>query len=92
MRSSLAAAAAGVVSSLPGLSGFVGAAESGAPSAEGAAADAEASIAEAASSAQEPLVAHVRDLATGEIGIFNGTREIVVRDPQLASRIFRAGR
>jgi hypothetical protein len=35
-------------------------------------------------------VAHVRDLSTGEIGIFNGTREVVLKDPQLAARLFRA--
>jgi hypothetical protein len=38
----------------------------------------------------EPLVAHVRDLATGEIGLFSGTREIVFHDPSLAARLFRA--
>ncbi len=40
----------------------------------------------------EPLVAHVRDLSTGEIGIFNGTREVVFKDPQLAARLFHAAR
>jgi len=34
----------------------------------------------------------VRDLATGEIGLFSGTREIVFRDPSLAARLFRATR
>ena len=34
----------------------------------------------------EPLVAHVRDLSTGEISLFNGTREVIVRDPQLANQ------
>ena len=29
-------------------------------------------------SMSEPLIAHVRDLATGEIGLFSGTREITV--------------
>jgi len=29
----------------------------------------------------EPLVAHVRDLATGEIGLFSGARETTVLDP-----------
>ena len=38
----------------------------------------------------EPLVAHVRDLATGEIGLFSGTREITLLDPQLAARLARA--
>jgi hypothetical protein len=37
-------------------------------------------------------VAHVRDLSTGEIGIFNGTREVVFKDPQLAARLFHAAR
>jgi len=32
-------------------------------------------------SMDEPLVAHVRDLATGEIGLFSGTREIVLPRP-----------
>ena len=45
-----------------------------------------------AADATQPLVAHVRDLSTGEIGVFNGTREVVVRDPELASRILRAAR
>ena len=40
----------------------------------------------------EPLVAHVRDLATGEIGLFSGTREIVFHDPALAARLFHATR
>ena len=38
----------------------------------------------------EPLVAHVRDLATGEIGLFSGTREITVLDPRLAAALVRA--
>jgi hypothetical protein len=40
----------------------------------------------------EPLVAHVRDLATGEIGLFSGTDEIVFHDPNLAARLFNATR
>jgi len=45
-----------------------------------------------AADATQPLVAHVRDLSTGEIGIFNGTSEFVVRDPALARSILRAAR
>jgi hypothetical protein len=37
-----------------------------------------------------PLVAHIRDLATGEIGLFSGTREVILHDPQLAARLARA--
>jgi hypothetical protein len=35
-------------------------------------------------------VAHIRDLSTGEIGLFSGTREIILHDPQLAARLARA--
>jgi hypothetical protein len=38
----------------------------------------------------EPLVAHIRDLSTGEIGLFSGTREISLFDPQLAARLAQA--
>ncbi|HTZ08772.1 MAG TPA: twin-arginine translocation signal domain-containing protein [Acidimicrobiales bacterium] len=86
-RGSLAVAAAGVLSSVPGLSGLLGTAE-----ADGPAADAGVTDAGAAAQLDEPLVAHVRDAATGEISVFNGTREVVLRDPQLAGRLVRAVR
>jgi hypothetical protein len=41
---------------------------------------------------EESLVVHVRDLASGEIGVFSGTREIVLHDPDLAGRLFRTTR
>lgn len=37
-----------------------------------------------------PLVAHVRDLKTGEIAVMVGTREIVYRDPQFVRRLLKA--
>lgn len=37
-----------------------------------------------------PVVAHVRDLATGEIALMVGTREIVYRDPVLAMSLLQA--
>jgi hypothetical protein len=83
-RSSMAVAAAGVASAVPGLATGLVATEAEAPAAESA-------IAESASMT-EPLVVHVRDLASGEIGLFSGTREIVVHDPGLASRLFNASR
>jgi hypothetical protein len=85
-RGSLAVAAAGVLSSVPGLSGLIGAAETEAPAADATVAGADAG----AASLTEPLVAHVRDMSTGEISVFNGTREVIVRDPQLAGRLARA--
>lgn len=40
----------------------------------------------------EPLVAHVRDLASGEIALLVGTKQIIVRDRDLASRLYFATR
>ena len=37
-----------------------------------------------------PLVAHVKDLSTGEIGVYLGTSEVTFRDPQLAAKLYRA--
>ena len=85
-RGSLAVAAAGVLSSVPGIGALVGAAESGAPAADAAGADA------AGADLTEPLVAHVRDAATGEISVFSGTREVVLRDPRLVAQLLRAAR
>jgi hypothetical protein len=86
---SAAVVAAGAISTLPGLPSAVGALETQGP------ADAEATLsaeADASSALEEPLVAHVRDLSTGEIGLFSGTREITILDPQLAARLLRAAR
>jgi len=38
----------------------------------------------------EPLVAHIRDLSTGEIGLFSGEREFVIHDRHLARSLFKA--
>jgi hypothetical protein len=37
-----------------------------------------------------PLVAHVRDFATGEIAFLVGSQRFVVRDPDLAVRLHAA--
>lgn len=34
-----------------------------------------------------PLIAHVRDLSSGEISLFSGEREITIHDRHLASRL-----
>jgi hypothetical protein len=84
-RGSMAIAAAGVVTAVPGLATGLVAAEEEAPEA--------ASVVEGDAGAMtEPLVAPVRDLATGEIGLFSGTREVVFHDPSLAARLFHATR
>ena len=84
-----AVVAAGALTAVPGLPALVGAVETQAPADAG---EAQAAVSEADSSLtmSEPVVAHVRDLSSGEIGIFNGTREVVFKDPQLAARLFRA--
>jgi hypothetical protein len=43
-------------------------------------------------SLSEPVFAHVRDLASGEISLFVGEREITIQDPQLVARLFHASR
>jgi len=84
-RGSIAVAAAGVATAIPGLATGLVAAEEEAP-------EAASVVAGEASTMTEPLVAHVRDLATGEIGLFSGTQEIVFHDPTLAARLFNATR
>ena len=37
-----------------------------------------------------PLVAHVKNLRTGEIGVYMGTSEVTFRDPRLAAKLYRA--
>jgi hypothetical protein len=80
-RGSMMMAAAGAVAAVPGVADELLAGGADAPAVEGE-----------AGALTEPLVAHVRDLGTGEIGVFTGTREVVLRDPGLASRLFQASR
>ena len=88
-RGTSALAAAGVIAALPGsASAVLDTFESDAPAAEDEAAQANG----LPGALDDPLVAHVRDLSTGEIGIFSGTKEVVLRDPGLAARLFRATR
>jgi hypothetical protein len=86
--SSAAVVAAGALAAAPGLPAAVVALGDAGPADTGAA---ETAVADAESmSLGEPLIAHVRDLATGEIGLYSGTREITVLDPSLAARLLRA--
>jgi hypothetical protein len=39
--------------------------------------------------ADGPLVAHISNLATGEISLLSGTQEIVFRDPDLVMRLLK---
>jgi hypothetical protein len=89
-RSSLLAATAGAVAVVPSaLSALVNDAPELDTTADAAAAE---SADVGAADASLPLVAHVRDLASGEIGVFNGTREVVIKNPALARTLFNAAR
>jgi hypothetical protein len=37
-----------------------------------------------------PMVVHVRDFSTGEIGVMYGEKEVVLRDPALVTRLLHA--
>lgn len=39
-----------------------------------------------------PLVAHVRNVSTGEVALMVGTREVVYHDRKLVARLLRAAR
>jgi hypothetical protein len=52
----------------------------------------EAAAPELSTAFTSPMVAHVSDVATGEVTLFVGVREIVFRDPQLVARLIKATR
>ena len=86
---SAAVVAAGAISAIPGLPAVMGLVETQGPADAGAA---ESAVADTESSGlmSEPVIAHIRDLTTGEIGLLSGTREITVLNPQLAASLVRA--
>ena len=51
---------------------------------------AESAALPAGASLDGPLVAHVKNLSTGEIGVYMGTSEVTFRDPHLAAKLYRA--
>ncbi len=76
---SLAAAVAGALAVVPGLSAVLRM-----PSAMPASAPAAATA--------QPLIAHVRDLNSGEIALMVGTSHVIKRDADLAARLYNAAR
>ena len=92
-KGSVAAATAGLLASAPAtaLPGFLAGAGS---EADGALVDDGVAAAggELGGELEGTVVAHVRDLSTGEISIYSGTQETVIRDPGIAARLARAGR
>ena len=87
-RGTLTAAAVTVVGAVPGLPGLLAGGASEAPAVETGLTETEG----AAGALTEPLLAHVTDLNTGEITLFQGEQEIVVRNPALARQIYSATR
>ena len=87
-RGTVAAAAVGVLGSVPGLSGLLAGSASEAPTVESGPTQAEGEV----GNLSEPLLAHVKDINTGEISLFHGETETVVRDPALARRLLSAAR
>jgi len=84
---SLTVAAAGVMTAVPGFSTLLATSGVDAPAVDTATATALDNPA-----LDSSLVAHVRDLSTGEIAVYHGTDEYVFHDPQMAARIFQASR
>ena len=78
-RGSLGLALAGAMAALPGMGAILRSPRLPVP--EGA-----------IQTAGQPLVAHVRNAATGEISFMVGTQKVVVRDTDLAARLFHAVR
>ncbi len=87
-RGTFTAATVAAVSSVPGLSGLLASTASDTPAVETGADDVE----DEGGVLSEPLVAQVKDIKTGEISLFQGEREVVVRSPALARSLFSAVR
>ncbi len=90
VRSSLVAGTAAVVGSVPGFTSFLSSAETDSPEIGGAAPEA-AGAAEAGAVPElgQPLVVHVVNASTGELNLYQGTEQVVARNPGLAQAIAR---
>jgi hypothetical protein len=84
LQSGAAVAAAGVASTVSlGAAGALGKGRGGGAGRVDVPADAKL---------DEPVVAHLRDLRTGEVSLFKGHREVTVKDKHLAALLFHATR
>ncbi len=87
-RGSVAVAGAGMLAAVP-MSGLLpelmGPAEAAAPAADAGTAD----LAQGGEIG-DTLIAHIRNLGTGEIGVMQGTNEVVIHDPQMAAKLAQA--
>jgi hypothetical protein len=87
-RGSFTAAAVAMAGSIPGLSTLVAGSTAEAPAVDNGLSD----VASDGGAMSDPLVAQVKDLSTGEISLFQGEREVVVRSPALARGLMSAAR
>jgi hypothetical protein len=87
-RGALTTAAVAVASSVPGVSALVATTAADTPAVDTGVSDA----ADEVGPLTEPLIAHVKDPVTGEISLFQGEREVVVRSPALARGLMSAAR
>jgi hypothetical protein len=86
-KSSVAVALGGAATAVPGLGSLLQLGEVDSPELGGP-----LSEAELATSDGSPLIAHVTDLQTGEIRLYQGERMVTYRDPGLAARLVRSAR
>ena len=87
-RGTFTAAAVAVASSVPGISTLVATTTADAPAVDTGVSDA----VDDSGALAEPLVAHLKDLSTGEISLFQGEQEVVVHSPSLARSLISAAR
>jgi hypothetical protein len=87
-RGTFTAAAVAVAGSVPGLSTLVAGTTANAPAVEAGVDD----VGDDAGALSEPLIAQVKDVTTGEMSLFQGEREVVVRIPELARSLLSAAR
>jgi hypothetical protein len=87
-RGTFTAAAVAVAGSVPGVSTLLATTTADAPAIDTGVSE----TAEDSGALTEPLVAHVKDLSTGEISLFQGEREVVVHSPGLARSLMSATR
>ncbi len=87
-RGTLTAAAVGVVTSVPGWSGLLTSGMATTPAAQEDATQVDGEM----GAVSQPLFAQVKDLSTGEISVFQGEREVIIRDTAVANRLFSAAR
>jgi hypothetical protein len=89
VRGGAAAAVLGLAASVPGGTVIIGDIEAGGPALDsGAASETDVAV----SNMTDPVVAHVTDVESGEISIYSGTQEFVLRSPGLAAQLVRASK